>query len=154
MVDEIRRLLTYDLDTGILRWTDNASRNKGLQAGTLYNKRLRVRVAGEMYYAETLAFLLGNGVWPKITPLHIDCDPLNNRLDNLDEVGKVAALAAMRRQPTEPYRAQPGYLPAFGKRYVDLEAAVEQDYLSRRQLAIKMGYDPDQVVPRSLLDFV
>lgn len=94
-VDEARRLLQYDPDTGIIRWIVDkpGGRKAGDEAGCITRKEhprryIIVGVNRELYMAHRLAFLLHEGRWPCGDVDHKDGDGLNNRWTNLREVSR------------------------------------------------------------------
>ena len=86
----IRRLLSYDPDTGVLRWRVNRRGYRGIkagdEAGTVDRKGYRsIRVCQVALRASRIAWALHHGRWPRKLIDHRDGDRLNNRIDNLRE---------------------------------------------------------------------
>lgn len=80
-VEDLRRLLDYDAATGIFR-----RRRTGRVAGCATGGQRRawiIGVKGRRYLAHRLAWYYVHGVWPVDDIDHKDCDPSNNRIDNL-----------------------------------------------------------------------
>lgn len=83
-----RTALDYSLITGKLYWRTAAGRfgriKSGTEAGCVdTNGRLRVRVAGRLFLAHRLAWLITTGEWPDAMIDHINGEPLNNAWHNL-----------------------------------------------------------------------
>lgn len=105
----IRKLLRYEPDTGKLYWLPRtpemfvATRNTAEQNCLAWNTRRAGKeaftavtargvrhgqVMGKMVKAHRAAWVLMNGHWPKEEIDHIDCDPGNNRWDNLRQASR------------------------------------------------------------------
>lgn len=84
-INELRRRLSYDAETGLLRWLDPVSR--AVKAGTIAGNHTKcyvhVKINGTLYGAHRLAWAIHHGEWPKMLVDHIDGDPHNNRISNL-----------------------------------------------------------------------
>jgi hypothetical protein len=84
--DALKEVLSYDPETGVFTWTGKATVKRwiGTAAGSpckrgyTYIVLFRVR-----YLAHRLAWLYMTGKWPNPNPDHRDCDPGNNRWENL-----------------------------------------------------------------------
>lgn len=103
--DACRKLLSYDPETGQLRWRErsldqfNGNRNTwsvwnsqraGNVAGSLCgpNGRKQVSISGKTYQASRIAWLIKTGDWPKRNIDHINGDPSDNRWENLRDVSQ------------------------------------------------------------------
>ena len=88
-VDLLKHLFDYDKETGNLIWkVSNTNKQKiGDIAGSLNPKvgYIRVGISGKKYYAHRLIFLYHKGYLPK-TIDHINCDKVDNRIENLRAV--------------------------------------------------------------------
>lgn len=88
--DELKKMLRYEPDTGLLYWTDAAHKSvKGKVAGTPNRGYVLVMFKGQFFKAHRLAWLLTHGDWPKQSIDHIDGDKSNNRINNLRDVDGV-----------------------------------------------------------------
>ena len=88
-VDLLKHLFDYDKETGNLIWKAPNTNNQkiGDIAGSLTPKvgYIRVGINGKKYYAHRLIFLYHKGYLPK-TIDHINCDKVDNRIENLRAV--------------------------------------------------------------------
>jgi len=89
---EVRRLLDYDPETGVLLWRHRDDvlprvnkRLAGKAAGCLDGQYgyTSVRVLDRLYQAHRLIWLHVTGEWPSAVIDHIDGDPSNNAWSNL-----------------------------------------------------------------------
>lgn len=91
--DEVRAILGYEPDTGVLRWKVKRYKTRirpGDVAGCVTKPRGEVVIGigsppGNQYKAHHLAWLIMTGEWPNQQIDHIDGDPSNNRWANLRE---------------------------------------------------------------------
>ena len=84
---ELKQMLRYEADTGLLFWTDFAHKSvRNKQAGTFNSGYIVVMYKGKFYKAHRLAWLLTYGCWPNEMIDHIDGNPSNNKLSNLRDV--------------------------------------------------------------------
>lgn len=82
----LRQLLTYDMTSGVLRWTKNCPQKQfsGCEAGTIKPSGYRlVRIDGQYYRSHRLAWFLVKGKWPPRDIDHKDTDKANNKWENL-----------------------------------------------------------------------
>ena len=89
--ERLRELLHYDPETGKFRWVGRprgrgAKRPDGAVGRITADGRLSIGVDGFSYLAHRLAWLHVTGEWPKDDIDHRDCNPLNNRWNNLRDV--------------------------------------------------------------------
>ena len=85
-IERLREVLDYDPETGDLVWKKRTSyRNTvGKIAGYVAGRgQIQVRIDGHLYYAHRLIWFHVNGSWPPYGIDHKDCNPSNNRWDNL-----------------------------------------------------------------------
>lgn len=85
---ELKKLLTYDPDTGIFINNTNRSPNalKGTIAGSVDSGYIRIYVKGKSYKAHRLAWLYMYGSMPIGHIDHINHNGLDNRIENLRDV--------------------------------------------------------------------
>lgn len=84
IIESLDNRFTYDPDEGILRWANGP--NAGSVAGYLDDKGYRrVNLNGKLKYAHRIIYKIMTGNWPDIID-HIDCDPNNNKWNNLKSV--------------------------------------------------------------------
>ena len=84
--DEVRRLLHYDQETGVLRWKQDMTTwtRAGSEAGVIQmGKYRRVGIRGRYYMAHRLAWLIVTGMWPTHEIDHINGNKADNRWVNL-----------------------------------------------------------------------
>jgi len=91
--DDVRRLFTYEKDTGILRWKVQPSNNVKVNepAGSvIYGsnkvKYMRVGINGVFYLQHRIIWLWVTGEWPKFGVDHQNGCGLDNRFENLRDV--------------------------------------------------------------------
>lgn len=80
--EELRNLLDYDPETGILNWRSGRRR----RAGYVKNEYRKVEVLGVCCGEHRVAWAIAHGEWPKHTIDHINGIKGDNRLANLRDV--------------------------------------------------------------------
>lgn len=103
--DRLRQVLHYEPSTGAFTWRprpleefprkEDFSRWNKMYAGKTAGSRDRFgyvripsKLLGGSFYAHRLAWAYVTGAWPANTVDHIDCDPGNNRWNNLRDVSQ------------------------------------------------------------------
>lgn len=86
--EAVAAVLAYDPLTGVITFKHASRRSPaGRPAGRKDSKGyLRTRLGNAEYKNHRLAWLLHNGVWPKLEIDHINGDPADNRIANLRDV--------------------------------------------------------------------
>lgn len=83
----VRKLFTYDLKTGDLRWAVSRQgryATPGNDAGSIEDRgHISVRLDGHKYSAARIIHLMLNGTWPKTRCIYRDGNPGNLRWNNL-----------------------------------------------------------------------
>lgn len=103
LLETVRSLLTYDRETGELRWcVDRRGRARaGDLAGSINAEGYRtVRLLGKNHRAHRLVWLYVHGALPDGEIDHIDGDKANNRLTNL----RVVSHGQNRQNQPKAYR--------------------------------------------------
>jgi len=86
--DQADSLLSYDPETGILRWKVSPSRRAkvGSEAGYLSKGYIQIKVDGGIYFAHRIAHLLMTGHWPEGNPEHENRIGTDNRWENIKDL--------------------------------------------------------------------
>jgi len=84
-IEQLRELLDYDPESGVLRWRVSKSNVcAGHEVRTQTKGYIVVRVCGCAYRAHRICYYMGTGIDPGEYEIdHIDRNPSNNRLANL-----------------------------------------------------------------------
>ena len=88
-VEEARRMLAYEPDTGLLRWkVERYRKHVGDVAGCVHAcksgyRRVTVSINYKRYLAHRVIWLIVKGVWPENEIDHEDNNGANNRWKNL-----------------------------------------------------------------------
>ena len=103
-VEQLRGLLKYDPETGVLTWLVSGRRMKpraGEVAGCADPRGyIQIRINRRLYWAHRLALAIVNGEWPDGEVDHLDGDKGNNRLSNLRVGTKATNMQNLRRAMT------------------------------------------------------
>ena len=88
--EHVRSLFTYDPEEGLLRWRFPAGQGgrilEGSPAGWNHPEGYRiVRVNGRAYRVARIVWLYVSGEWPRHKIDHKDCNPSNDKWNNLRE---------------------------------------------------------------------
>lgn len=87
--EEVSARLSYEPDTGVLRWKINNGRARaGAVAGTFTHGYTRINVSGSLQYAHRIAWLLSYGSWPEHEIDHVNMNRNDNRITNLRSATK------------------------------------------------------------------
>lgn len=108
----LRALLHYEPTTGHFTWlTSEGGVTIGSVAGNVNsNGYLVVGINGAKYRQHRLAWFYHHGVWPVGTVDHLDCNRVNNRIDNLRDVSQAVN---MQNQRKASKASQSGVLGAY-----------------------------------------
>lgn len=86
MAKKIKEFLSYDSQTGIIRWKKSAARRikVGYRAGCTHpNGHIEIYVAGRKFMAHHLAWLLHYGEMPDCLVFHANGKKSDNSIQNL-----------------------------------------------------------------------
>lgn len=107
-VEEVRRLLNYDPDTGVFTWLRPTSTRTraGQKAGRINNGYVSIRIHGREYGAHRLAWFYVYGVWPENDIDHINRNRSDNRIVNLRAATRAQNLQNIRYHGAYWYAAR------------------------------------------------
>lgn len=113
-LEDLKKYLDYDPDTGIFRWKLPRGRApKGAVAGvTRDDSYVLIGILGTHYYAHRLAWLYVTGEWPVKFIDHKNCNPNDNRIENLREATHAQNLQNRRASTCTGFK---GVRPDKGK---------------------------------------
>lgn len=98
-ISELRRLLRYEPDTGIVRWNGRGRLKDGRVAGALdKDGYLVVRIEGHRFPLHRVAFALHTGRWPEDDLDHANGSRTDNRFVNLREASRAENNANSRHR--------------------------------------------------------
>lgn len=81
---KLKRLLDYNLETGLFLWKISKSGIKNIKAGTLNSKGyIKIVINGKQYFAHRLAWMYVYGEFPNFQLDHINGIKSDNRISNL-----------------------------------------------------------------------
>lgn len=95
-VKELRRLFSYNPNTGVLTWKISTSKKRlaGTTAGvTRQDGYKRVGINKKDYYVHRIAWAITYGKWPTRGVDHINGEPSDNRIVNLREANQSQNIA-------------------------------------------------------------
>jgi outer membrane protein assembly factor BamB len=98
--DKIRDRLSYDVNTGLLSWRINVSKNvkAGAKAGHIRKDGYsRLCVDRQFFLAHRVAWMLHYGSWPTSEIDHLNGERHDNRIANLRDVSKSINLQNQRK---------------------------------------------------------
>jgi hypothetical protein len=85
--EQIAEFLHYDPATGKITWLKKVGRLKpGDEAGSIRRTHRMICVGRTGFYAHRIAWLLYYGEWPKQVVNHKNCNGLDNRIENLEDI--------------------------------------------------------------------
>jgi len=98
--DEVRRVLSYSLETGVFVWRQRMSNavRAGTVAGSDHQGYVRINIRGQRVFAHVLAVLYVTGEWPSAEVDHRDTNRANNRWENL-RIADAFSNAQNQRRP-------------------------------------------------------
>lgn len=98
-IGELRKVLSYDPETGVVAWKAKPSRNirVGAPVGSVSRGYLKTRVRGTEYMVHRLAWALHYGQWPEHEIDHINGVKSDNRIANLRDVPRKVNAQNIRR---------------------------------------------------------
>lgn len=82
--ERVRELLDYDADTGRLSWkTTHRLAGRDVGSSLLKDGYRRVSIDDSSWAQHRIIWLYVHGYWPTTEIDHVNCDRLDNRIDNL-----------------------------------------------------------------------
>jgi hypothetical protein len=103
--DRLMFFLTYNPDTGLFKWTNNAPfKMRGKEAGYYLNGYHRIQVDGVMYASHRLAWLYMTGKFPDNQIDHKDRNKSNNKWLNLRQASHTQNQLNKRSKNASIYR--------------------------------------------------
>lgn len=100
-VDELRQWVRYDPETGFLWWVKKPSSKAKMAspAGSLRRDgRINFRLKNKNYKAHRVCWALHYGSWPDKDIDHVNCNPSDNRIQNLRLATKAENNSNMRKK--------------------------------------------------------
>ena len=87
-VGEIRNILNYDPETGIITWKSSRYKTRiGKEAGNVSSTGYRkIKINKKFYLSHRVAWAIYHGAWPENIIDHIDGSRSNNKIENLRDV--------------------------------------------------------------------
>ena len=96
MIERFRECLSYDAETGVLRWKIRPTTNiaVGAEAGCLDRRGYRyVRLDGQLFLGHRVAWAIYYGAWPDHDLDHVNMDKSDNRIANLRSAPRASNIA-------------------------------------------------------------
>jgi HNH endonuclease len=132
-VDRLRKLLTYNPETGVFRW--KVDRNNRASEGDIAghehsrSKRRLIAIDGHLYMAGRLAWLYMKGRWPNYVINCVNGDPSDIRWANLRQI------TLAQRQASRPAKNKLGvkgvWKTGHGKYAAEIRVNREKKYLGQ-----------------------
>lgn len=139
-VAELRKVLSYDRDTGIILWTARVANNvfHGMEAGSIDGQGYKhFQFKGVIYPCHQVAWALEYGEWPDLGIDHRDGDRSNNRIGNLREATQAQNHANRKLAKNNKTGAKGVWLKhgkwEVGIGYTDADGRYRQRYLGRHE---------------------
>lgn len=98
-VEKLKESVHYDPITGVfirIKKTSNRIKIGDVAGSKDHYGYLRFNVQSKVYKAHRLAWLYMTGDWPKLEIDHINCNPADNRFDNLREANRTKNMQNQR----------------------------------------------------------
>lgn len=120
--DEIRRIFTYDAETGEIRWNHREGEPRFRMAGQVAGTRRRdgrgvIVYKNGFFLSSRVAWAYMTGEWPSHLVDHVDNDPSNDRWENLRAATKTQNGYNKRHRPSSSSSFKGVYYAAHAKKW-------------------------------------